>query len=166
MKAIPQDVSESTRRRNPHLYGPMPAEQAARVMASGKHPLAYVGATAADLLASISDGQRVRQDRSPKLGRWEQEWHDMVALDKRFANVRGQSLRFRLANGAWYKPDVTATGYPDGLLNCFEVKGGKRMKGVPKGVLALKVAAAQYPECRWWLVWKESGVWRKQEVLP
>lgn len=123
--------------------------------------------TAAQMLSNqiASEGRRVRQGE-PKLRKWESEWLEIVKADQKYFNCRAQSIRWRLANGAWYKPDVTAQNVLNGQLTCFEVKGGKGMKGVAKGILALKVAATTYPENKWIIIWKDNGQWRQQEIKP
>jgi len=110
--------------------------------------------------------KRIRQGEI-KLRPWENEWKASLEASGDWVNVKGQSIRVRLANGAWYKPDITAKlfGQREALF-AWEVKGGKKMKGVAKGILALKVAAALYPEIVWILVWKEAGSWRQQIVEP
>ena len=75
-----------------------------------------------------------------------------------------QALRFKLANGSWYKPDL-AFFSDTGRLCCHEVKE-LRGKSAARGILALKCAAHQFPEVRWCLLVRQKGVWREQEVLP
>jgi hypothetical protein len=66
-----------------------------------------------------------------------------------------------LGNGIWYKPDFT--GFVDGSYTAWEVKGPHAFRG---GFENLKVAANQYKEINWHLVWKEGGQWKDQGVLP
>jgi hypothetical protein len=73
---------------------------------------------------------------------------------------RHSDIAFRLANGVVYWPDWT--GYTEGQPCAWEVKGFMRDDAAVK----LKVAASLYPEVRWFLVWKEKGEWKQQEVLP
>jgi len=136
--------SAAFKKLNPHLFGAAVVEPA----------------------TPPAEGKRIRQGE-PKQGKWELEWKRTLEASGDWLHVRAQSLRVRLANGAWYKGDVTATNKgPIPRLHVWEVKGGAKMKGVAKGVLALKVAATQYPEICWTLVWKENGIWKSQEVLP
>lgn len=107
--------------------------------------------------------KRIRQGE-PKVRPWEQEWENILNENGAWVHVKAQSFRVRLANGAWYKPDVSAVRFGMQRLHCWEVKGGKKMKGVAKGILALKVAASQYPEIVWTLCWKENGAWKQQQV--
>ena len=111
--------------------------------------------------------KRVRQGEKP-MNKLEAEWGRI--LEPLAVHLRAQSKRYRLANSAWYKPDWTGE-----VLNkdtdefdetCWEVKGGKKMKGHAKSMLTLKVAASTWPEIRWILVWKENGQWQQQTILP
>lgn len=126
-------------------------------------------------LQEVKVGRRVRQDTKPLMNKLESEWFEVLKRDYPGEVIRPQAKRFRLAAGAWYKPDFTAVleyrepGSVD--VRCYsevawECKGPRQMKGVARGTLAIKAAAGQYPEVRWVLVWKECGQWRQQEVLP
>jgi phenylalanyl-tRNA synthetase alpha subunit len=110
-------------------------------------------------------GKRIKQGE-PKLRKWEQEWKERLEASGEWTHVKAQSLRVRLASGAWYKGDISAVRRADNRVCVFEVKGGEKMKGVAKGILALKVAASLYQEFEWTLVWKDSGQWNQQKVLP
>ncbi len=131
-----------------------------------ENPLVEVSRTGKPLVEVFAaEGKRIRQGE-PKPRKWELEWKQMLDDSPHWEHVRAQSFRVRLANGAWYKGDVTACRKGLPRIHVFEVKGGAKMKGVAKGILAIKVAASQYPEICWTLVWKDRGVWRQQEVLP
>jgi hypothetical protein len=115
--------------------------------------------------------KRIKQDTKPKMNKLESDW--LKVLSCQFPNYprpRGQEKRYLLANGAWYRPDITTTLWPcpDGPARetAWECKGPKQMKNVARGILTLKVAAHQWPEVRWVLVWRERGEWLTQEVLP
>jgi len=100
--------------------------------------------------------RRIRQSHKPLMNKLEQEYHDTFL---RGHQVHIQSIRFKLANGIWYKPDfVSAYG-----RKCIEVKGPHAFRG---GFENLKVAASQYPWIKWVLVWKEDGQWQEQVILP
>jgi hypothetical protein len=73
-------------------------------------------------------------------------------------------MRFKIASGAWYKPDFTA--FVAGQLTAWECKGPKTGKNVDRGVLALKCAAAQFSEVRFILCWREGLNWFTQQILP
>lgn len=148
--------SESFRRLNPHLFTVGAPTQTANAMLTavqGK-PLWQVFA---------EEDKRIRQGEK-KPSKTEQEWQRMVEATHQYVHIKAQSLRVRLANGAWYKPDVTGIREDTGIVHCWEVKGGSKMKGVSKGMLALKTAATTYPEFAWILVWKEKGQWKQQEI--
>ncbi len=121
------------------------------------------------VLKDSKPAKRIRQSE-PKIRPWEQEWADKLKSSGEWMHVKAQSFRVRLANGAWYKPDVSAVSalaaQDEQQIYCWEIKGGKKMKGVAKGILALKVAASQYPEIVWTLCYKEKGEWMQQIVDP
>lgn len=147
MKEIPQQVSESVRRKNPHLYPP---------------PLSKGIGTYE--LAREHHAKRIRQSSKPLLNKLEQEY-SLVLFDRygQFGMmVLPQSIRFKLGNGIWYKPDFVVLG-ETGIM-AFEVKGPFAHRG---GFENLKVAAHQYGKrIKWTLVWKEQGQWKEQIVLP
>lgn len=126
-------------------------------------------------LPVAKSAKRIRQDTKPLMNKLEQEWFNHLAADSKITMLRPQALRFKLANGAWYKPDITgwvsvvpvvpAVPGP-AVLTAWECKGPSQMKNVDRGMLALKCAAAQWPEIKFILVWKQDGVFRTQEVLP
>lgn len=150
MSGLPTNVSESTRRLNPHLYG-VPSRSVA------------LGAVSPPIQAVPA--KRLRQDTKPLLNKLESQWLACMESDEKLCYLRAQSKRFRLGNGVWYKPDFTAQDVESGCEVCFEVKGPKSWRG---GFENLKVAAGLYRENRWVLVWKDpaTGAWQRQEVLP
>lgn len=124
-------------------------------------------ATEAPLMTAVAilpPNKRIRQGE-PKIRPWEAEWKQRLDFDPVWENVKAQCYRLRLANGAWYKADVSARNFDDGGIHLFEIKGGRKMKGYAKGILALKVAAAQYPEITFHLCYKENGAWKDETVL-
>lgn len=134
--------SESFKRLNPHLFGvtqPSPVSEAA------------------------PKERRIRQSHEPELNKLEAEWVAYLKAVGRVDHMRTQSLRFRLGNGVWYKPDVTGFDGNTGRLTAWEVKGTHAFRG---GFENLKVAAGLWPEWRWLLVWKDAGQWKLQEVRP
>lgn len=140
MATIPTG-SKSFQAKNPHLFG-VPAPP---VLTSG-----------------IPQVKRMRQSTKPLMNGLEMEFFLKLQQhpgDIKF--IRPQSIRFMLGNGIWYKPDFT--GFVDGTYTAWEVKGPHAFRG---GFENLKVAASQYKEIRWNLVWKSGGEWMQQEVLP
>ena len=113
--------------------------------------------------------KRIRQDTKPRLNKLEQEWFDELRNRWPFATMpfklRTQDKRYELANGWWFKPDVTCSNY-EGRETCWEVKGPKAARWSRRGEMTLKAAARAWPEVRWILVWKENGEWKTQGLLP
>lgn len=108
--------------------------------------------------------QHVRQDKPPN--KWEQEYAAILRAKYPDCRVREQSFKVRVANGAFYKCDLTVSKPLRGGFICVEVKGKRGMKGHAKGILAIKTAAAQWPEFDFVLVWKQEGVWCEQWIKP
>lgn len=106
--------------------------------------------------------KRIRQSDKPELNKLESEY--LIYLKSLLPNaiVHPQSMRFRLGNGIWYKPDLIVSA-PSGTLEVFEVKGPHAFRG---GLENVKVAAGIYKNIRFFLVWKEGGKWQEQHVLP
>ncbi len=144
MNGIPANPSQSFIDRNPHLYG-RPA-----------------GVESADL--GRQAGQRVRQSSKPAMNKLEQEWFDIVSGIQWHHGPRAQAVRFRLCNGVTYTPDVFAATWQEaGRPTAWEVKGKHAWDDA---IVKIKMAAHEWPEIDWWLVWKENGVWKTQRILP
>lgn len=110
--------------------------------------------------------KRIRQSSKPLMNKLEHEF--FLTLVPPFESpgwrIVVQAMRFRLANGLWYKPDFLKVGDDaDSPVVAYEVKGPHAFRG---GFENLKMAAVQYPWIKWVLVWKESGEWQYQTVLP
>lgn len=108
-------------------------------------------------------GKRIRQDTKPLMNKLEQEYYDRYLFGRLEVSVSIQSIRFKLANGVWYKPDFYTDGNMVSYRQAIEVKGPHAFRG---GFENLKMAAHQYPWIKWILVWKEEGVWMHQTILP
>jgi hypothetical protein len=135
--------SDDYRRLNPHLFPNLPKDMVANVPNEG-------------LKVRL---KRIRQSRD-KLNVLETRWQAQLSVMYGTAPIFAQAVRFRLANGIWYKPDfVVALAQ----WHCYEVKGPKSWRG---GFENLKVAATQYPSLCWILVWEQDGEWHDQQVLP
>lgn len=120
---------------------------------------------------AIKQSKRVRQSDKPLMNKLEAEWFSILSAQfPNYPRPRAQAKRYKLANGSWYKADVTASSWPVEMgtpkETAWECKGGKKMKGNAKGMLTIKVAAALWPEVRFILVWKENGNFKQQEILP
>ena len=160
-------LSQSTLKRNPNLGGGSVSPQCRDQRVPGKESLV-------DLAASSAVGarpSRIRQSAKPILNHLEQDWYDRIKDQyPNYPPIRKQSKRFRIGNGAWYKPDLTCSIYPvaggPARETAWECKGPKQMKNIARGILTLKTAATQWPEVRFVLVWRELGEWKEQEVLP
>jgi len=143
-------ANEAVRRLNPHVFNP--------------HHVSTSPATVAAKPAAVE--KRVRQDSKPLMNKLESEWFNLLKRDPEVnqATLRAQARRYKIANGAWYKPDITAIR--NGRETAWECKGPSVMKGVGKGLLTLKVAAAQWPEVEFRLVWKQAGRFHQQIIEP
>jgi hypothetical protein len=150
--SLPSNPSKSFIARNPHLYG-------------GAERHNNLPAVKPQVRENGAATKRIRQDTKPLLNKLETQWLEEMKHRWPEAKIYPQSVRFKLANGVWYKPDFFMFGF--GRWPCaFECKGPKKVKGVSKGLLALKCAASLYPEINFSLVWKEGGLWKQQAVLP
>lgn len=118
------------------------------------------------LLNAVKPAKRVRQDTKPLMNKLEQRWFNHLKNNPDVIELRAQSLRFKIANGAWYKPDITCRYKGWQPLNVYECKGPKEMKNIARGILALKCAAAAWPENNFILVWEANGQFRTQQILP
>lgn len=110
-----------------------------------------------------SSPKRIRQGEKPP-NKLEADWRAYMEAQQPDVKFRPQAIRFRLANGAWYKPDLMA--WLNCRVVCWETKGPKQAKNVARGILTIKFAATAWPEVLFILVWREGGVWCQQEVLP
>lgn len=148
MKEIPHG-SESFRKLNPNLLPRMyvPAEGG--------------GFDCEKTLELTKPPRRIRQSTKPLLNKLEQEWYSRQCAFFPSRTFYMQSIRFKLANGIWYKPDAVSIDFLP--PTCWEIKGPHAFRG---GFENLKVAAHQYPNIHWILVWKENRNWQEQEVLP
>ncbi len=126
------------------------------------------GKTLVEVFAAEAESKRIRQDAKPVMNKLESDWYRLLSLGtwdgREVRSLRAQALRFKIANGAWYRPDVTCL--LDGKMAAFECKGPKQMRSMARGMLTVKTAAFQWPEVEWTLVWREAGRWRTQRVLP
>lgn len=110
--------------------------------------------------------KRIRQSTKPLMNKLETEFYEQIKGI--YQVVWPQAIRLRLGNGIWYKPDFLCLNHvgTDARVNClvaYEVKGPHAFRG---GFENLKVAAAQYPQIHFTLVWKEGTDWKSQHILP
>lgn len=168
-------LSKSTLAKN--LPPPVTADASAELgpaTVNADQPGREVGSHSKERAAAAP--KRIRQSSKSLLNALEAEWFERIRYTyPNYPPVRPQAKRYKIARSAWYKPDFSASIWPnldsDGETigqareTCWEVKGNKG-KNIDRGKLALKVAASCFPEVRWILVWKVDGVWKTQEVLP
>lgn len=155
MKEIPQSVTESVRRRNPHLY---PTYQP---NGSGIVP------TEVPLMVSGVQ-KRVRQSEKPLMNKLETDWFNILSVQfPNYPRPRAQAKTYRLANGVRYTPDFTASSWPcsggPARETAWEVKG---QQAWDDAMVKVKVAASTWPEVQWILVWKQDSEWQQQVILP
>lgn len=148
MKEVPQNVSASVRRRNPHLYN----------YATGIAP------TGEEVTIITKPKKRIRQSSKPLMNKLEFSFYSYLSAFYPSFSFHAQSIRFKLGNGIYYKPDLVCFGWGDKpRACCWEVKGPYAFRG---GFENLKVAAHAYPEVEWRLAWKIGNEWQQQLVLP
>lgn len=110
--------------------------------------------------------KRIRQSSKPLMNALETRFYAYLCSYYPSCTFHAQSVRFKLGNGIWYKPDVVCFNWnfgDRGTIGCWEVKGPFAHRG---GFENLKVAAHQYPEIRWTLIWEQDGRWQEQPILP
>ena len=115
---------------------------------------------------TIASDQKKRVKQGEKLpNKLERDWQRHLEAFYPSLKFHAQRLRFRLANGAWYRVDISCLNF-EGRVTCWETKGPREMKNVDRGILTIKFAATAWPEVRFILVWRDKGGWHEQEILP
>lgn len=106
---------------------------------------------------------RIRQSTQPKLNKTEQR--GIAFLRAKFPEIhfRIHAKTYQLANGVKYTPEATAI--VNGVETAWEVKGPKIWDDA---TVKIKVAANQFPEIEWYMIWEEKsrGSWLTQRILP
>ncbi len=105
-----------------------------------------------------------RPEGSPYRSKTEAEFAGLLELRRKAGEIvawRHEPLRFKLGNGAWYKPDFLAQE-PSGELVLYEVKGHWR----EAARVRIKVAASAHPEFRFVAVRKDRASWEHEEFQP
>ena len=114
------------------------------------------------LVADTKPPKRIRQSNAPVMNKLEARFAMHLMARNPGVRIVPQGMRVQIANGAWFKVDF----YIPALNIAHEVKGPRVMKNQQsRQLLALKVAAKEWPEIQWFLNWYEDGEWRQQEVL-
>lgn len=151
-------LSESTRRRNPHLLTSRPVD----VTHMAPHVRAAV---LEEENGPVKPKARLRQNSKPLLNSNEQAFlAHLEAIEAPGAFTHAQAITLRLANGVRYTPDfVTFEPMTSGLLRFWEVKGLRKIfDGAGE---KLKIAAAHYPEFIFTIVWRDQrGEWQQQRI--
>jgi hypothetical protein len=155
---LPANPNADVRKLNPHLYGPT-------------YKTVKTVLTNSEGLEVVEAKRRVRQDSKPLMNKLESDYFCRLKIlgydGWPVMNLRAQSVRYRLANGVWYKPDMTCNVIINGTVipYAFECKGPRGMKSQDRGFLVLKMAASQFAEMGWVLAWCENGEWKEQRIL-
>lgn len=150
---IPTQVSESFRRRNPHLYGigkpnPTPADIAANVVFE-KPTTAEVIEHGNEWIDAVAD-----------LNKTEREFHGI--LIRRHNTVLPHGLKLKLAGKTFYTPDFICFDHGLGVT-IYEVKGGHIWDDA---IVKLKCAANKFTAFRFILAQKKKGEWKESIVKP
>ena len=122
-------VGDAVRKLNPHLFAKLDPEVKSMLAAE-----------------PLKAPKRIRQSNRPLLNQLEMEWFEELKSQHPQWNIRAQSLRFRLGNSHWYKPDFTCITPAEHIPMAWEVKGPHAFRG---GFENLKVSANLYPEWIW-----------------
>jgi len=150
MKEVPRQVSESVRRRNPHLYSV--------ILEDGS-----VGTTTVN-----PTPKRIRQSTKPLLNKTEQRCYDMLVgrgPGKNYGKIFKQAFTLRLDPPyRSYTPDLAYIRDVSGDLVFIEVKGPHRFRkaGIAKAALAAKT----YPQFRFELFEWAKGEWKESVLTP
>lgn len=148
MASLPTNVSESTRKINPHLYPP-------------KGHIAVVGDTQAVVVPSKPIVTEIYASDEPasllKLNKTERRFYDWLCQGK-WDHIGVQDLTFRIGYDLRYTPDFTAR--VGDRITIYEVKGFMRCDARAK----LLATARQWSCFRWVLVRWEKNQWVFEDV--
>jgi hypothetical protein len=114
--------------------------------------------------AEVEKQAEVRRPTEPAMTKLERLYGEKLDRMKAAGQVMWwafNQVRLRIATGekaAWYKPDFFVQ-FADGHFEMHETKGFERQRGL----LALKVAAGQFPMFRFVLVKRVKGEWTYEE---
>ncbi len=143
-------MSKSTLARNPHLANLSPST-----------PFSVNVPNVAIREATPTE-RRMKQDHKPLMNKLESRFHQFLLRTHGQEHLLAQAVRFRLANGLWYKPDFVLWHSALGDTLAWEVKGPHSFRG---GFENLKTAAKEYPMIVWTMVWWDGTAWVTQKVL-
>lgn len=121
--------------------------------------------TEADYRAMQSRTKPALKLPAPKRGmnKWERAYSeqlDLMRAAREIVSWRFESIRLRLADGAWFKPDFTVV-LPTLALEFHEVKGFWR----EAARVRIKVAAELYPEVTFFAVTRKGGQWTRERFF-
>ena len=97
------------------------------------------------------------------MNKWEAAYAvqlNLLMAAREIVSWRFESLRLRLADGAWFKPDFVVV-LPTLALEIHEVKGYWR----EAARVRIKVAAELYPEATFFAVTKTGGEWTRERFF-
>lgn len=145
MKTIPQNVSESVRRINPHLYAPGTIAHAATNSFLGQ-----------------IEAENPRKPRAPKPLLNQTEARYCTILESQGLKVLKQAITLHLDPPfKRYTPDLA---YVSNGLVLLEVKGSHRFR--EKGIAKAALAAKTYPEFRFELAEWTGSEWKVSVLSP
>lgn len=142
---IPNQVSDSTRKRNPHIYGL--AEKVAKEVGV---PVFVAGKRV-----------RVRKSVEERLNKTEKRWLDVLRM-RRFPLIAIQDITLRLGDDCRFTPDffTVPTTIAD-RLTFWEVKGGFVREDA---MVKLRVAARVHQWARFVMAQWKDGRWTETEI--
>lgn len=141
---LPEQISQSVRRRNPLLYG------VERAPSPPPKPV-------------------IRQSSKPKFNKTEAAFGAWLRAKYPDAFIVEQDITWRIANGSRFTPDAVAFHPFIGTIDAYEVKPERRRDSrwmTDDSRLKLLVAAKTFPFIRWHLAWKQNGNWVTQQIIP
>ena len=101
-------------------------------------------------MGMVQTGMRVRQQQGRKETKIERDWYAYLRAIYPFSNFHKQALKFQLANGVTYTPDIACmairlTNYGELQMTCWEVKGSW---ATDDAKVKIKMAPTIFPEIR------------------
>lgn len=139
-------VGDAVRRLNQNVFGKLDAETK-------------------EILNSAPLNRRIKQKtKGPNL--LEQSAMEYLSeqngLSRLGLTLRHHALTLLLANGVRYIPDVTGFSPKHDKLHAWEIKGKHAWDDA---IVKLKVAAHEWPNIQFYLMWKDDCVWQTQHIL-
>jgi hypothetical protein len=151
MATIPQNVSESTRRKNPHLYGGLD------IAKKGSEATTITGFKGQEIVTNLVLQKSTDEQ---KLNKTEKAFLAYLQMLNYFW-IGTQNITLKLGFDTRFTCDFYAIGF-NGELIGFEVKGHMEDDARVK----LYTAARQFPWIKFKLVRKTKNGWDIQDVKP